>query len=154
MKHSNLADEFGSLHALMEADLPQLESINQIGPVLAKSIHEYLHNPENVRVIEDLLNSGVKPSSPVKKASGTLEGKSIVVTGTMENFSRQAIEQTIKDHGGKTSSSVSSKTSFVLAGENPGGKLEKARKLGVKTLDEPAFLRLLDRARQGKPPGA
>jgi len=136
-----LADEFGSLEALMNASVERLTEIEQIGPVVAESIYEYLHNPANIRVIRQMLAAGVSPTPPKPKASAVLAGQTIVVTGTLKHFTRQQIEQTIKDHGGKTSSSVSKKTSFVLAGQDPGSKLEKARRLGVEILDEDQFLR-------------
>jgi len=136
-----LADEFGSLEALMNASVERLTEIEQIGPVVAESIYEYLHNPANIRVIRQMLAAGVSPMPPKPKASAVLAGQTIVVTGTLKHFTRQQIEQTIKDHGGKTSSSVSKKTSFVLAGQDPGSKLEKARRLGVEILDEDQFLR-------------
>lgn len=136
-----LADEFGSLEALMEASVQRLTQIEQIGPVAAESIYEYLHNPDNIKVIRQMLAAGVRPAPPKAKVSAALAGQTIVVTGTLKHFTRQQIEQTIKDHGGKTSASVSKKTSFVLAGQDPGSKLEKARRLGVEILDEDQFLR-------------
>ncbi len=136
-----LSDEFGSLDALMNASVERLTQIEQIGPIVAESIYEYLNDPKNIKVIEAMLAAGVKPAPPKAKTSAALAGMTIVVTGTLKNFNRQQIEQTIKDHGGKTSSSVSKKTSFVLAGEEAGSKLEKARQLGVEILDETQFLK-------------
>ncbi len=137
-----LADEFGSLQKLMDADEAKLEAIDQIGPVMAKSIFDYLHDDANRAVIDGMLDEGVKPKAPPKKGS-VLAGKTIVVTGTLENFSRQAIQQAIKDNGGKTSSSVSKKTDFVLAGANAGSKLDKAKKLGVQVIDEEQFMAMI-----------
>jgi DNA ligase (NAD+) len=138
-----LAEHFGSLSALMAAGEEELAEIDQIGPAMAKSIYEYFHDPENQSVIEKLLAAGVKPEQPRKRRSEKLAGKTIVVTGTLENFSRQQAEQAIRQAGGKASSSVSKKTDFVLAGENPGGKLDKARKLGVEVIDEKQFLKMI-----------
>jgi DNA ligase (NAD+) len=90
-----------------------------------------------------MLASDVKPTGPAKNASDVLAGKTIVVTGTLENFTRQSIQQAIKDNGGKTSASVSKKTDFVLAGENAGSKLEKAKKLGVEVIDEKQFVEMI-----------
>jgi DNA ligase (NAD+) len=135
-----LADELGSLEALMRASVERLNEIEQIGPVAAESIYEYFKDPENVRVIQAMLEAKVTPAPPKQKASNALEGMIIVVTGTLKNFSRQQIEQMIKDHGGKTASSVSKKTAFVVAGENAGSKLEKASQLGVDILTEDQFL--------------
>lgn len=136
-----LADEFGSLEALMDADIERLQAIEQIGPIVAQSVYDYLHDPENIQVIRDMLDAGVQPAAAAKKASNKLEGQTIVVTGTLKNYSRQSIEQTIKDHGGKSAGSVSKKTSFVLAGENAGSKLDKARELGIEIIDEDEFQR-------------
>jgi DNA ligase (NAD+) len=136
-----LANEFGSLEALMKASKERLEQIEQIGPVVAQSVYDYFHNPQNIRVLQELLEAGVCPTVEQVKQSDALAGKTIVVTGTLKHFSRQQIEQTIQAHGGKPSSSVSKKTSFVVAGENAGSKLEKARQLGVEVIDEEEFLR-------------
>ncbi len=136
-----LADEFGSLDALMEADVQRLESIDQIGPIVAQSVYDYFHDPDNIQAIRDMLDAGVQPAATAKKASNKLKGQTVVVTGTLKHYSRQSIEQTIKDHGGKTSGSVSKKTSFVLAGENAGSKLDKARQLGIEIIDEEEFQR-------------
>jgi len=136
-----LANEFGSLEALMEASVERLQQIEQIGPVVAQSVYDYFHNPENVRVLRELLAAGVCPTVEQVKQSDALAGKTIVVTGTLKHFTRQQIEQTIQAHGGKPSSSVSKKTSFVVAGDNAGSKLDKARQLEVEVIDEEEFLR-------------
>jgi DNA ligase (NAD+) len=139
-----LADHFGSLENLMTADKESLESIDQIGPKVADSIYEYFRNPKNRAVIDELLAAGVKLEKPKKaRRVGKLAGKTIVVTGTLENFTRQQIEQSIKQSGGKPSSNVSKKTDFVLAGKEPGSKLDKAKQLGVKLIDEKQFLEML-----------
>jgi len=136
-----LSEEFGSLEALMDADIERLQAIEQIGPIVAQSVYDYLHDPENIQVIRDMLDAGVQPAAAAKKASNKFEDQTIVVTGTLKTYSRQSIEQTIKDHGGKTAGSVSKKTSFVLAGENAGSKLDKARELGIEIIDEDEFQR-------------
>jgi len=94
---------------------------------MAKSIFEYFRDSENRSVIEKLFDAGVKPEQPKTRRSEKLAGKTIVVTGTLENLSRQQIQQAIRQAGGKSSSSVSKKTDFVLAGENPGSKLDWIR---------------------------
>jgi DNA ligase (NAD+) len=143
-----LAEHFGSLQALMEADQQTLEAIDQIGPKMAESVHEYFRNSDNRAVINELLAAGVKPkqAKAAKKATGRLAGKTIVVTGTLESFSRQQAEQAIRQAGGKTSSSVSKKTDFVLAGKEPGSKIEKARKFGVAVMDEKQFLQIVGKS--------
>ena len=135
-----LADEFGTLDKLMVATVEQLTAIDQIGPVMAESIYEYLHDEDDIKVIQAMLGAGVKPAAPKEKASNKLEGMTIVVTGTLKNYTRQQIEQMVKDHGGKTSSSVSKKTSMLVAGENAGSKLEKAQKFGIEILSEIEFI--------------
>jgi len=138
-----LAEHFASLDALMAAELQTLEEIDQIGPTMAESIYDYLRDKKNRAVIDELLAAGVKPQKPKAKRSDKLAGKTIVVTGTLENFTRQQIEEAIKQAGGKPASSVSKKTDFVLAGAEPGSKLDKARKLGVKIINEKQFLEML-----------
>jgi len=141
-----LADHFGSLEALMDAGPDDLEAIDQIGPVMAESIYRYFRDARYRGVVDALRAAGVKPppATPAK-AEGKLEGKTIVVTGALENFTRQQIKQAIQGAGGKASSSVSKKTDFVLAGKDPGSKLAKARALGVEVIDEEEFVRMVDR---------
>ena len=138
-----LADEFGSLQALMNAESEQLEQIDQIGPVMAKSIYEHFQDKKNRSIIEQMLDAGVAPKTAKQRKGDTLSGKTIVVTGTLENFTRKQIEETIKANGGKVSSSVSKKTSFVLAGAEAGSKLDKAQKLGVEVITEAQFLKMV-----------
>jgi DNA ligase (NAD+) len=138
-----LAEHFGSLNALMTAGEQELAEIDQIGPTMAKSIFEYFNDSENLSVVEQLIAAGLKPEQLKARRSEKLTGKTIVVTGTLENFSRQQAQQAIKEAGGKSSSSVSKKTDFVLAGENPGSKLDKAVKLGVEVIDEKQFLEMI-----------
>jgi DNA ligase (NAD+) len=141
----DLAEHFGSLDALMNASEAELDAVEQIGEKVAQSVDEFLHNERNVTVIEELLSAGVKPQLPKKaKAKGTLAGKTIVVTGTLEYFNRQQIEQAIRQAGAKASGSVSKKTDYVLAGENPGSKLDKARALGVEIIDEKQFMKMIN----------
>jgi len=138
-----LAERFGSIESLMKADLEELEAIEQIGPKMAESVYEYFHNAKNLSVVKGLLSAGVNPKRPEKKRSDKLASKRIVVTGSLEHFTRQQIKEAIAQAGGKVSSSVSRKTDFVLAGENPGGKIDKARKLGVKVINEEEFSDML-----------
>ncbi len=139
-----LADYFGSLEALINADQEKIQTIDQIGPTMAKSVYEYFRDPNNRSVVEQLLDAGVKPQRAAGlRRSDKLAGKTIVVTGELENFTRQQVEQEIKQADGKASSSVSKKTDFVLAGKNAGSKLDKALKLGVKVISELEFLKML-----------
>ena len=138
-----LAEHFGSLNALMTASEEELAEIDQIGPTMAKSIREYFRDPENCAAIDQLIKAGVNPEPPQTRRSTTLAGKTIVVTGTLENFTRQQIEQAIRQAGAKASSSVSKKTNYVLAGENPGSKLDKAKKLNVQIITEEQFAEMI-----------
>jgi len=139
-----LADHFGSLTALRNAAQEELEAIDQIGPVMAESIYAYFREPRHRAIIDDLLAVGVRPQAEAAKPhTGALAGKTVVVTGSLQNFTRQQAEQAIKDAGGKASGSVSKKTDFVLAGAEPGSKLDKARELGVTVIDERQFMKML-----------
>ena len=135
-----LAEHFGSFGELMGADEQTLAAIDQIGPIMAKSICEYVTNEK--KRIEELLVY-LNPQQPKLKRSNKLMGKTIVVTGTLENLSRQQAQQAIRQAGGKASSNVSKKTDFVLAGREAGSKLDKAQKLGVKVINEKQFLDML-----------
>ena len=138
-----LAEHFGSLEGLMDADEETLGAIDQIGPTMATSVYEYFRDSKNRAVIDELLAAGVSPAGPEIKRSDNLAGKTIVVTGTLENLSRQQAEAAIRKAGGKAASSVSKKTDFVLAGISAGSKLEKARSLGVKVINEKEFFQLI-----------
>jgi DNA ligase (NAD+) len=142
-----LASNFGSLAALAAASQEQLSEVHEIGPAIAESVHDFFANPAGKRAIADLRAVGIDPQMEVKKAdaesAGPLSGKTIVVTGTLKNYSREEIQAAITKHGGRAASSVSKKTDFVLAGEEAGSKLEKAKQLGVKVIDEAEFNRLI-----------
>jgi DNA ligase (NAD+) len=139
-----LADAFGSMDRVLTADREALEGVEGIGPTLAESVAEFLGAPENRAVVRRLAEHGVDMTAPERSApSGPLAGKTFVVTGTLASHSRSAATAEIEARGGKVAGSVSKKTDYVVAGESPGSKLDKARKLGVEVLDEPAFLELL-----------
>jgi DNA ligase (NAD+) len=139
-----LAERFGSLGALMSATQEELAAIDQIGPTMAESVYEYFRDQKNHSVIDQLLAAGVKPRQPRTRRLDKLAGKTIVVTGTLENLTRQQAEQAIRQAGAKPSGSVSKNTDFVLAGENPGSKLGKARELGIEVIDEKKFLKMIN----------
>lgn len=138
-----LAGEFQGLDDIASADLDVLAKIDGIGEIIAKSIYDFFRNENNVKMIEELKHIGVNPVSSVKLKSDKLSGKVFVLTGTLQNMTRDEAGEIIKSHGGKTSSSVSKKTSYVLAGENAGSKLEKAQNLGVIILTENDFLEMI-----------
>ena len=138
-----IADKYDSINDLMKAEKKELKEIPEIGKGLAQSIYDYFHDPENIEIINKIVPEYVNPQKRISRNSNSLSKMTIVVTGTLNNFTRQQIEQTIKENGGKSSSSVSKNTSFLLAGENPGSKIEKAQKLGIKILDEKQFMVLI-----------
>ena len=130
-----LAEHFGSMDALMNASLEELQEVNEVGPRIAESIREFFDEPRNRKLVERL--SKFLNFKGTKKARGTaLAGKTFVITGTLANYSRDAAKKLIEDAGGKVSGSVSKKTDYVIAGGDPGSKLDKARELGVKVIDE------------------
>ncbi|HET6841738.1 MAG TPA: NAD-dependent DNA ligase LigA [Candidatus Angelobacter sp.] len=130
-----LAEHFGSMDALMEATLEELQQVNEVGPRVSASIREFFDEPSNRKLVERLRN--YLTFTGKKKERGTaLAGKTFVITGTLENYSRDEAKRMIEDAGGKVSGSVSKKTDYVVAGADPGSKLDKARDLGVAVIDE------------------
>lgn len=138
-----LSGEFATLDDIKNADVERLANIEGIGGIIAQSIYDFFHEERNVKMIEELKKLGVNPVSKVKPKSDKLAGKTFVLTGTLQNMTRDEASAIIKSHGGKTSSSVSKKTSYVLAGENAGSKLDKAQNLGVIILTEDDFLEMI-----------
>lgn len=138
-----LSEEFATLEDIKNADIERLANIEGIGGIIAQSIYDFFHEERNVKMIEELKELGVNPVSKVKPKSDKLAGKTFVLTGTLQNMTRDEASAIIKSHGGKTSSSVSKKTSYVLAGENAGSKLDKAQNLGVIILTEDDFLEMI-----------
>lgn len=146
-----LAEYFGTLDAVAAATEEQLAAVNEVGPVIAKSIHGWLNSETGRAVVEDLRGLGLHLGSAeeaaakaAERAAGKLVGKSVVVTGKLVRFKREEIEQLIHDHGGKPASSVSKKTSFLVAGEEAGSKLAKATELGIPVLTEDEFVTMLE----------
>jgi DNA ligase (NAD+) len=115
-----------------------------VGPETAREIRAWTAEPQNRRVVERLLAAGIAPAPEAVDARGPLAGKTVVLTGGLAKLSRDDAKAEIERRGGKVSGSVSRKTDLVVAGEDAGSKLEKARGLGVKVIDEAEFLRLLD----------
>ena len=141
----DLSAHFGSLQALLDADFEALLQVNDVGPIVAESILQFLGEPHNRQVIASMQKLGVRwPEAQGKQtASGVLLGKTFVLTGTLPSLSRDAAQALIEAAGGKVSSSVSKKTDFVVAGAEAGSKLEKAQTLNVPVIDETGFLALL-----------
>lgn len=140
-----LAKHFGTIDALISAETDDLLAVEEVGEVIAQSIRNYFENPVNRAIIERLRNAGVQFAvTETTKLSDTLKGKIIVVSGVFTNYSRDAIKQMIEDHGGRFSGSISSKTNFLLAGENMGPeKRKKAEGLGVPIISEEEFLAMI-----------
>jgi DNA ligase (NAD+) len=146
-----LAGAFGNIDDLMTASLERLAQIEGIGQERAESIHAFFHGSPGRKTIEEFRELGVKltedaPPTPADVGGNDLTGKTFVVTGTLSRYSRDEIEGLIKALGGKATGSVSKKTDYVVAGENAGSKLDKARELGVRVLTEPEFEKLIGRA--------
>jgi len=136
----DLADTFGSLDTLAEATEEQLLAIPEVGGVVAGSIAEFFSFHENRQMVARLLDAGVTPVYERSIQSDALMHQTVVITGTLATLSRQDAEALVADHGGHAASSVSKKTSFLVAGDKAGSKLEKAQKLGVPVLTEKEFL--------------
>ncbi|GIW97377.1 MAG: DNA ligase [Pirellulaceae bacterium] len=146
-----LAQRFPTYDALYAASEEELAAIDEIGPVIAHSVYTFLHSDFGRQIFQQLREVGVSLEEPQEpdgdKQESALSGKTVVVTGTLSRFTRDEIEELIERLGGRPASSVSSKTDFVVVGENPGSKLEKAKRLGVPILSEEEFLQLIG---QGK----
>ena len=139
----DIASHFGTLQKLLRATETDIFKIPNIGPVIAQSLFSFLEASEHRAFIEKLLENGVKIQKQIKPASTPLAGKTFVLTGTLESMSRDEAKKKIKARGGKVSGSVSKQTSYVVAGSEPGSKLDEAERLGVKVLDEAGFIGLL-----------
>lgn len=145
-----LADRFGSLDILAEQTAEQLEQVEEIGPISARSIHDWFHSEIGRRIVEELREAGLNFGSAEEaarrvadEAAGLLAGKTLVVTGAMVRRTREEMEALIKRHGGHAASSVSKKTSYVVAGDKAGSKLDKAQSLGIEVLTEDQFLEMI-----------
>jgi DNA ligase (NAD+) len=140
----DLANIFLTLEKIKDAKLEDFEAILDIGPVVAKSIYEWFNNKDNLKLLERLKSVGIKiqkvaPKTVVQK----FKDLTFVLTGSLENMTRDEARAKIREFGGNVSESVSSKTNFVVEGKEAGSKAEKAKKLGVKILSEQDFLKML-----------
>jgi DNA ligase (NAD+) len=140
----DLANHFGSMDALAQASVEELDAIEGIGESLAQSIYAWFHDEYHLSVLDKLRQAGVNMVAVAKeKAGDQLEGKTFVLTGTLPTLSREQASELIEAHGGKISDSVSKKTSYLLMGDSPGSKAEKAAKLGVPIISEDELRNLL-----------
>ena len=142
-----LADHFHDLNALASADIEKLQEAEDVGPVMAQSVHDFFHNPRNQAVLEKLRQTGVRMRQKAEErkqmVAGPFAGKTVVVTGALSKFSRDEAKDALRKAGANVTDSVSKKTDFVIVGEDAGSKLDKARSLGVKTLTEQEFVKML-----------
>ena len=150
-----LADRFGSVEALRQAGAEELAAVDGVGPVIAASWREWLAVDWHREILEAWAAAGVRTADDAAGAAqsgpagaGTLAGLTVVVTGTLEHFTRDSVKEAIISRGGKAASSVSKKTDYVVVGDSPGSKADKAEQLGVPILDETGFQLLLE---QGPP---
>jgi DNA ligase (NAD+) len=141
---ADIARHFGDVKRVMEASLDDLMKIHGIGPEVASSMESYFKDPANRATVERLLALGVRPAVE-EPADTTMAGKTFVLTGALPSLTRDEAKELIETRGGRVASAVSKKTSFVVAGEDAGSKLEKARTLGVNVIDEGELLRMIGR---------
>ena len=142
----DLSRAFGNLSALSKASAEELQQIEGVGPNIAASIVDWFAQPANQNVVKKLKAAGVDPSVKLSEASsqsGKLSGLTFVVTGTLPTLTREGVKELIENNGGKVTDSVSKKTSYLVLGENPGSKADKARMLGIKILDEAGLRKLI-----------
>jgi DNA ligase (NAD+) len=138
-----LGAEFGSMDALMAATAEELERVEEVGPRISESIMEFFSRAANRELVQRLKDAGVDMTAEKKQRSAQLAGLTFVLTGTLPTLTREEAKQRIEAAGGKTAGSVSKKTSYVVAGEEAGSKLDKARELNITVLDEVGLLALL-----------
>lgn len=147
---SLLAERFADIDAIAAASVDDLTAIDEIGPVIAASVKRFFASQAGLETIRRLKQAGVKMTTDTPRPSaGPLAGKTVVVTGTLEGFSRSEADSAIRDAGGRPAGSVSKKTDFVVAGASPGSKADKARLLGVEVIDEEEFMRRLAQGAAG-----
>jgi DNA ligase (NAD+) len=139
----DIANHFGTLEKIMKATAIEINNIDNIGPVVSKSVYDFFTHKENNAFVKRLLDNGVIIEKVKAQKGGKFQGMTFVLTGTLSSMGRDEAKQKITSLGGKVSSSVSKNTSYVVAGKEPGSKYDDAIKLGVKTLDESAFLKIL-----------
>ena len=141
----NLDSHFGNLDKLTAANVEELQRVTDVGEVMAESIRDFFANPHNQAVLAKLRRAGLNPQceSALPTAAGPFTGKTVVVTGTLEKFSREEAQEALRRAGANVTDSVSKKTDFLIVGANAGSKLDKSRALGVRTIAEKEFLEML-----------
>ncbi|HEX8438368.1 NAD-dependent DNA ligase LigA, partial [Archangium sp.] len=144
-----LAEAFPDVRQLYEASLEDITRVKDVGPTMAQVIYAFFRESQNRAAIDALLQAGITPAAPRVVKTGAFAGKTVVLTGGMTGMSREQAKEEIERRGGKVSGSVSRKTDLVVAGEDAGSKLKKAQELGVRIVDEQAFLQLLQADARG-----
>ena len=140
----DLAARFENFENLQRASFDELIGLENVGEITANAILEYFKDEENIREIAALFDAGVSPTWSDEKKEGVFSGELVVLTGTLTNYKRSQAQKLIEDRGGVCQSSVTAKTTLVLAGEEAGSKLDKAKKLGIKIIDEATFAQMLE----------
>ena len=140
-----LANHFQSLDAIQSAGTEEIAQIDGIGDKIANSVKEFFNQPYNIELLKNLNHLGVLPTHKVVVQSNVLNSKTFVLTGTLSTMGRTEASERIKQLGGKTSSSVTKKTDYVVVGENAGSKLTKAQELGITILTEEEFIEMLSK---------
>jgi DNA ligase (NAD+) len=139
-----LAQEFGSIEAVMAASAEELERVEEVGPRISQAILEFFADKANRDLVKRLADAGVDMTAEKRQRSAQLAGLTFVLTGTLPTMTRDEAKEKIESAGGKTAGSVSKKTSYVVAGEESGSKLDKARELKIPVIDEEGLLALLE----------
>jgi DNA ligase (NAD+) len=143
-----LAEHFGSMDRIAAADVAELQGADEVGPKVGESIAAFFRESHNQTLLERLKAAGLQFTHEIKpKTGGKLKGLTFVLTGTLPSLTRDDAKEKIEAAGGKVTSAVSAKTSYVVAGEEAGSKLDKANALGLKVIGEPELLELLDQGR-------
>lgn len=140
-----LANHYGSIKNLISTTQDELTAIHEIGPEIAESIVDFFHEQKNINVLNKFFKAGINPQKKEVQTSAPLQGKSFVFTGTMENMGRNEAQTIVENLGGTIHSSVTKKTTYVVAGSDPGSKLDKARSSGIQIISENEFLKLIGR---------
>ncbi|MBD3672117.1 MAG: NAD-dependent DNA ligase LigA [Planctomycetaceae bacterium] len=143
-----LAETFGEMDVLLQKSAEEIAAVDEIGPIIADSVYNFLHSDYGAQLVEDLRSLGLNFGEPVSEQestseAGLLDGKTLVVTGTLNRFTRDEIKEFIRKHGGKATGSVSKNTDYLVVGADAGSKLSKAESLGVPTLSEDEFLAMV-----------
>jgi len=141
-----LAEQFDSVEELARADMEALQQIKEVGPQVAQSIVNFFQNQKNLELIRRLAQKGIRPQKPKPSVQNIFQGKRFVFTGSLTSFTRSQAQALVESLGGRATSTVSRQTDFVVAGENPGSKLEEAKKHGVRIISEAEFVKMIKQA--------